>query len=108
MSYQLADGWTDVKFVRPAHGLIALHGSEIVPVQALGLTAGRTTQGHRFEAARATVSIDTADSYATQLRSQAPSSPALPSAVPTSPPNSKPPPPSSASSPSMTTRCWTK
>ena len=70
MSYQLADGWTDVKFVRPAHGLIALHGSEIVPVQALGLTAGRTTQGHRFEAAQATVSIDTADSYATQLRSQ--------------------------------------
>jgi glycyl-tRNA synthetase beta chain len=26
MTYQLADGWTDVKFVRPAHGLVALHG----------------------------------------------------------------------------------
>ncbi|MEO3690834.1 glycine--tRNA ligase subunit beta [Roseateles paludis] len=70
MSYQLADGWTDVKFVRPAHGLIALHGTEVVPVQALGLTAGRTTQGHRFEAAQATVSIDNADSYAMQLRTQ--------------------------------------
>ncbi|WP_457389999.1 glycine--tRNA ligase subunit beta [Roseateles sp. P5_E1] len=70
MSYQLEDGWTDVKFVRPAHGLVALHGSEIVPVQALGLTAGRTTCGHRFEAAQPTVSIESADSYATQLRDQ--------------------------------------
>ena len=70
MTYQLADGWSDVKFVRPAHGLIALHGAEVVPVQALGLSSGRTTQGHRFEAAQATVSIESADSYASQLREQ--------------------------------------
>ncbi|MGQ3053228.1 MAG: glycine--tRNA ligase subunit beta, partial [Roseateles sp.] len=70
MTYQLADGWTDVKFVRPAHGLVALHGPSIVPVQALGLTAGRTTSGHRFEAAQPSVSIDSADSYAAQLREQ--------------------------------------
>ncbi|MFG6460037.1 glycine--tRNA ligase subunit beta [Roseateles sp. DXS20W] len=70
MTYQLSDGWTDVKFVRPAHGLIALHGSDVVSVQALGLTSGRTTQGHRFEAAQATVSIDSADSYAAQLCDQ--------------------------------------
>jgi glycyl-tRNA synthetase beta chain len=70
MTYQLADGWSDVKFVRPAHGLVALHGSEVVPIQALGLTAGRTTSGHRFEAAQATVSIESADSYAAQLRDQ--------------------------------------
>ncbi|RZL39039.1 MAG: glycine--tRNA ligase subunit beta [Rubrivivax sp.] len=70
MSYQLTDGWTDVKFVRPAHGLIALHGTEVVPVQALGLTAGRVTKGHRFEAATPEVSIESADSYAAQLRDQ--------------------------------------
>jgi glycyl-tRNA synthetase beta chain len=70
MTYQLADGWTDVKFVRPAHSLVALHGSDIVPVQALGLTAGRTTSGHRFEAAEPVVSIESADSYAAQLRDQ--------------------------------------
>ncbi|MDR7332945.1 glycine--tRNA ligase subunit beta [Roseateles asaccharophilus] len=70
MTYQLADGWTDVKFVRPAHSLIALHGADVVPVQALGLTSGRTTQGHRFEAAQATISVDTADSYAAQLSEQ--------------------------------------
>ncbi|MDB5860352.1 MAG: glyS [Ramlibacter sp.] len=67
MTYQLQDGWTDVKFVRPAHGLVALHGSEVVPVQALGLQAGRSTQGHRFEAAKPTVSLANADSYAATL-----------------------------------------
>ncbi|MFT7722929.1 MAG: glycine--tRNA ligase subunit beta [Roseateles sp.] len=70
MTYQLADGWTDVKFVRPAHGLVALHGAEVVPVRALGLAAGRTTQGHRFEAAQAVVSLESADRYAAQLREQ--------------------------------------
>ena len=40
MRYQLADGVTTVKFVRPAHGLIALHGADVVPVTALGLAAG--------------------------------------------------------------------
>jgi glycyl-tRNA synthetase beta chain len=67
MTYQLADGWSDVKFVRPAHSLIALHGADIVPVDALGLKAGRTTQGHRFEAAQPVVSIEHADRYAAAL-----------------------------------------
>ncbi|QPF75703.1 glycine--tRNA ligase subunit beta [Roseateles sp. DAIF2] len=70
MTYQLADGWSDVKFVRPAHGLVALHGSELVPVAALGLQAGRATRGHRFESAVAQVEIESADSYAAQLREQ--------------------------------------
>jgi glycyl-tRNA synthetase beta chain len=70
MTYQLADGWSDVKFVRPAHGLVALHGSEVVAVQALGLSAGRETKGHRFEALLPIISIESADSYAAQLREQ--------------------------------------
>ena len=37
MSYQLADGWTSVHFVRPAHGLVALHGEQVVKAYALGL-----------------------------------------------------------------------
>ena len=52
MSYQLADGETTVRFVRPAHGLVALHGAEVVEVRALGLAAGRVAQGHRFQGAR--------------------------------------------------------
>lgn len=67
MTYQLEDGWTDVKFVRPAHGLVALHGAEVVPVTALGLTAGRTTGGHRFEAATPEVRIEHAERYAIQM-----------------------------------------
>lgn len=70
MTYQLADGWSDVKFVRPAHALVALHGKDVVPVQALGLEAGRTTQGHRFEAATPSVSIPDADAYARTLQEQ--------------------------------------
>ena len=67
MSYQLADGWQTVHFVRPAHGLVALHGADIVPVATLGLTAGRVTRGHRFEAAKTPVVIEHADEYAATL-----------------------------------------
>ena len=67
MTYQLADGWSDVKFVRPAHRLVALHGADVVPVTALGLAADRVTQGHRFEARAATITVRDADSHAAQL-----------------------------------------
>lgn len=71
MRYQLQDGWTSVNFVRPAHGLVALHGSEVLlSVQALGLTAGNATHGHRFEAAVDPVVIRSADSYAAQMREE--------------------------------------
>ena len=41
MTYQLESGcelpgWSSVSFVRPAHSLLALHGSDVVPVTALG------------------------------------------------------------------------
>ena len=68
--YQLADGWTTVGFVRPAHGLVTLHGAEVVPVAALGLAAGRQTFGHRFEAAATPVVLRDADSYAGQLETE--------------------------------------
>ncbi|MCZ8092870.1 MAG: glycine--tRNA ligase subunit beta [Acidovorax sp.] len=73
MSYQLETdcelpGWTSVNFVRPAHGLVALHGAAVVPVKALGLTAGNSTTGHRFEAAVSPVVLADADSYAATLR----------------------------------------
>jgi glycyl-tRNA synthetase beta chain len=70
MSYQLDDGWTSVNFVRPAHGLVALHGAEVVEVRALGLTSGRNTQGHRFEAQMTPVVLQDADRYAQQLETQ--------------------------------------
>ncbi len=70
MTYQLADGWSSVKFVRPAHGILALHGSRVVPVTALGLVSGRTTRGHRFESRRAQLEIPDADSYEALLRTE--------------------------------------
>ncbi len=70
MTYQLDDGWTTVDFVRPAHGLVALHGAEIVPVRVLGLAAGRKTQGHRFESRSSPIVLADADSYAQQLESE--------------------------------------
>ena len=70
MTYQLADGWSSVNFVRPAHGVVALHGADVVSIGVLGLTAGRTTQGHRFEAKTSPVSLKDADSYEAQLESE--------------------------------------
>ncbi|HCI12877.1 MAG: glycine--tRNA ligase subunit beta [Gallionellales bacterium GWA2_60_142] len=70
MTYQLADGWSSVNFVRPAHGLVALHGADIVPISTLGLNAGRETHGHRFEAVNATMVLKDADSYAQQLETE--------------------------------------
>jgi len=69
MQYQLhkdcdMPGWSSVSFVRPAHGLIALYGDEVVNITVLGLKAGNTTSGHRFEAAKTPVAIRHADEYA--------------------------------------------
>lgn len=71
MRYQLQDGWTSVHFVRPAHGLVVMHGTQVlIGVKALGLTAGNTTHGHRFEAKAEPVVLQSADSYAEQLREE--------------------------------------
>ncbi|NBS75047.1 MAG: glycine--tRNA ligase subunit beta, partial [Betaproteobacteria bacterium] len=69
MTYQLEKdcelpGWSSVHFVRPVHGLLALHGSDVVAVHALGLQASNTTQGHRFEALKPVIVIEHADVYA--------------------------------------------
>jgi len=69
MSYQLADGATTVQFVRPAHGLVALHGADVVAVKALGLVAGRTTHGHRFQGAR-DIALAHADEYEGRLEDE--------------------------------------
>ena len=68
MSYQRADGAT-IKFARPAHRLVALHGPRVVSVMALGLEAGRTTAGHRF-LARSEIDIKTAGAYEPTLEAE--------------------------------------
>ena len=72
MTYQLHEntdnpGWESVNFVRPAHGLLAMHGSSTLHITALGLQSSNITHGHRFEAKNETITINHADSYAKQL-----------------------------------------
>ena len=61
--------YNDQKFVRPAHRLVALHGEAVVPVQALGLAAGRETLGHRF-LSHQPIPLATADAYAPTLEAE--------------------------------------
>ncbi|MGQ0442976.1 MAG: glycine--tRNA ligase subunit beta [Methylophilaceae bacterium] len=72
MTYQLHEntqnpGWDSVDFVRPAHSLVAMHGSSTLDVSVLGLKSGNTTQGHRFEAKNAVITLSHADTYEAQL-----------------------------------------
>jgi glycyl-tRNA synthetase beta chain len=38
----------DEQFVRPVHGLVMLHGEQVIPGKVLGLSSGKQTRGHRF------------------------------------------------------------
>jgi glycyl-tRNA synthetase beta chain len=72
MSYQLHSGrqaGETVHFVRPVHGLIALHGTTIIPMTILGRDAGNTTLGHRF-LSKGTITITDPESYAAALQSE--------------------------------------
>ena len=69
MSYQLPNSTETVKFVRPAHGLVALHGAEVIAVRALGLAAGRVTHGHRFLGTR-DIELQNAGEYDTRLNAE--------------------------------------
>ncbi len=66
MTYQIAGGLESVKFVRPAHGLVALWGGTILPVKALGLIGSNITHGHRFLGEQ-DIALAHADDYETAL-----------------------------------------
>ena len=69
MSYQRPDGDT-VQFVRPAHKLVALHGEQVLPLTALGLTASNITLGHRFLTDGSDIAIAHAQHYAATLETE--------------------------------------
>jgi glycyl-tRNA synthetase beta chain len=72
MSYQRQHGHAaghTVRFVRPAHSLVALHGAQVLPLTLLGLDAGRQTEGHRF-LSPGRIKLADADSYAATLAEQ--------------------------------------
>ncbi|WP_110673702.1 glycine--tRNA ligase subunit beta [Salinicola sp. RZ23] len=43
-------GASRIEFSRPVHWLVLLYGDRVVDAEVLGLSAGRTTRGHRFHA----------------------------------------------------------
>ena len=57
----------DYAFVRPAHWLVMLYGSDIVDGEILGLKSGRSSRGHRFHHPQP-VHIADADSWLDSLR----------------------------------------
>lgn len=66
MRYQLADGKTSVRFVRPVHGLVAMHGSAVIDITAFGINSTNVSHGHRFMG-RYSFEINSADTYEKQL-----------------------------------------
>ena len=58
------------EFVRPVHWLVLLFGDEVIPLELLGVSAGRTTRGHRFHHPEQ-ITITSPQAYAKQLLEQA-------------------------------------
>ena len=56
-------------FVRPVHGLVVLHGVDVVPVNVLGLDSRRQTLGHRF-LSQGEIVLAQSDDYAQQIAEQ--------------------------------------
>ena len=55
------------EFVRPVHSVVLLYGDEVVPLEVLGLRAGRVSFGHRFHSPRPIV-LKSAKGYENRLR----------------------------------------
>ncbi len=62
-------GDSDVQFVRPVHGLIQMHGEQLIPGEVLGLQSRQQTLGHRF-LSQGLITIPGADAYAETLRNE--------------------------------------
>jgi glycyl-tRNA synthetase beta chain len=60
-------GASRAEFVRPVHSVVLLYGDEVVPVEVLGLTAGRITLGHRFHSPKP-ITLKAAKGYENRLR----------------------------------------
>ncbi|MGI4732648.1 MAG: glycine--tRNA ligase subunit beta [Janthinobacterium lividum] len=56
-----------LRWVRPLHGIVALLGEDVVPVEIAGIVAGATTLGHRFHHP-GPITIGSAHDYAAKLR----------------------------------------
>lgn len=62
-------GSGEAQFVRPVHGLVMLHGTQVVPGTVLGLGSTNRTRGHRFMG-QSDITLAGADSYERQLQDE--------------------------------------
>ena len=62
-------GAGDAQFVRPAHGLVMLHGRTLVPGKVLGLESTHRTRGHRFMG-KGEIVLAAAEEYEAKLRDE--------------------------------------
>jgi glycyl-tRNA synthetase beta chain len=60
-------GSSSLRWVRPLHGIVAMLGEEIVPVEIDGIVSGATTVGHRFHHP-GDITIGGASDYIEKLR----------------------------------------
>ncbi len=59
-------GAGEAEFVRPVKWLIVMHGNDVVPATALGISSSNTSRGHRFHS-DGDITITSADHYEEQL-----------------------------------------
>jgi glycyl-tRNA synthetase beta chain len=60
-------GSGSLRWVRPLHGIVAMLGEDIVPVEIDGIRSGATTVGHRFHHS-GSITVGGASDYAEKLR----------------------------------------
>ena len=58
---------TDFRFARPVRWIVSLLDDAVIPFEIAGITAGRTTRGHRFLSS-GEITLDNATSYRDALR----------------------------------------
>lgn len=61
-------GSYDLKFIRPIRWMVALFGTDVIPLEITGVTAGRLTKGHRFLGVD--IEISSPEVYVERLREQ--------------------------------------
>lgn len=62
-------GDREIEFVRPIHWVVMLHGETCIDAAVMGISAGRTTEGHRFHS-DAPIAIASPDEYLAKLETE--------------------------------------
>jgi glycyl-tRNA synthetase beta chain len=72
LSFPKAMKWnsTGVRFARPVRWLVALYGGAALPIEAMGISAGNRTEGHRVLGSAKGIAVRDSESYLKGLERQ--------------------------------------